>query len=147
MRSEIKIKLGNLRRDLEAVDWNREGRRAEGSAAFDQLEVVEDKIAKEIARHGMDKPNAAEPGYYHHCLYNFSLYNYIKKDVDKAVRIGEQAIGVSLITPDEEMDILNVTLPPPEIEVGFTRRNARPLLIGGSVLVLGALGMILFIKV
>ena len=50
------------------------------------------------------------------------------------------------ITPEEELEILNQYLPPPEIEPSFVRRNAKPVLIGGSVLLLGALGMILFIS-
>ena len=56
------------------------------------------------------------------------------------------AIRIPTITPQEEMDILNVTLPPVEIEPSFVRRNAKPVLIGGSVLVMGALGMILLLR-
>ena len=50
------------------------------------------------------------------------------------------------ITPEEELMILNETLPQPEVQASFVRRNVKPLLLGGSVLVLGALGMILLIK-
>ena len=50
------------------------------------------------------------------------------------------------ITPDEELAILNAHLPPPEIEPSFVRRNVKPVLIGGSVLLLGALGMILLVS-
>ena len=128
MKNEVKSKLIKLRKDLEAVNWRREGKVAEGTAAFDQLEAVENKIAQEIKRHGMDKPNAAIPGYYHHCLYNYSLYNYIKKDVDDAVFAGGEATGAySPITLEEEMEILNMTLPPPPIEESFLRRNAKPV--------------------
>ena len=50
------------------------------------------------------------------------------------------------ITPEEELEILNQSLPPPEIQPSFIRRNVKPVLLGGSVLLLGALGMILLIK-
>jgi hypothetical protein len=50
------------------------------------------------------------------------------------------------ITPEEEQAILEATLPIPEPEPSFIRRNAVPLFVGGGVLVLGVLGMILMIK-
>ena len=50
------------------------------------------------------------------------------------------------ITPEEELAILNETLPDPEISGSFLKRNAKPVLLGGSVLILGALGMILLVK-
>jgi len=52
-----------------------------------------------------------------------------------------------VITPDEELEILQATMPLPTVEVSFLRRNAVPLLVGGGVLTLGLLGMILLIKV
>ena len=51
------------------------------------------------------------------------------------------------ITPEEELEILNETLPQPEISQSFIRRNVKPLFLGGTVLVLGALGMIVLIQV
>jgi hypothetical protein len=54
---------------------------------------------------------------------------------------------VPTITPEEEMAILEATLPIPEPEPSFIRRNAIPLFIGGGALVLGILGMVLLIKV
>jgi hypothetical protein len=54
---------------------------------------------------------------------------------------------VPTITPEEEMAILEATLPIPEPEPSFIRRNAIPLFVGGGVLVLGMLGMVLLIKI
>jgi hypothetical protein len=54
---------------------------------------------------------------------------------------------VPTITPEEEMAILEATLPIPEPEPSFIRRNAVPLFVGGGVLVLGMLGMVLLIKI
>jgi len=51
------------------------------------------------------------------------------------------------ITPEEEMAILEATLPSPEPEPSFIRRNSMPLLVGGGVLALGVLGLILMVKV
>ena len=51
------------------------------------------------------------------------------------------------ITPEEEQAILSATLPIPEPEPSFVRRNAVPLFVGGGVLILGILGMILMIKI
>lgn len=51
------------------------------------------------------------------------------------------------ITPEEELAILQATLPIPEPEPSFIRRNAVPLFVGGGVLVMGMLGMVLLIKV
>jgi len=50
------------------------------------------------------------------------------------------------ITPEEELAILEATLPFPEPEPSFIRRNAVPLFVGGGVLTLGVLGMILLLK-
>ena len=45
-----------------------------------------------------------------------------------------------------ELKALNQTLPS-EVEENFLRRNIKPVLLGGGVLLLGALGMVmLFIK-
>lgn len=52
-----------------------------------------------------------------------------------------------IITPEEEQAILQQTLPLPEPEQSFLARNAMPLLIGGSVLVLGTIGLIVMIKI
>lgn len=51
------------------------------------------------------------------------------------------------ITPEEEQAILAATLPIPEPEPSFLRRNAVPLFVGGGVLVLGVIGMILMIRI
>lgn len=51
------------------------------------------------------------------------------------------------ISVEEEQAILNATLPFPEPEPSFLRRNAVPLFVGGGVLVLGVVGMIFLIKV
>jgi hypothetical protein len=51
------------------------------------------------------------------------------------------------ITPEEEQAILAATLPIPEPEPAFVRRNAVPLFVGGGVLILGILGMILMIRI
>ena len=52
-----------------------------------------------------------------------------------------------IITPEEEQQILQQTLPLPEPEESFLARNAMPLMIGGSVLVLGTIGLIVMIKI
>ena len=51
------------------------------------------------------------------------------------------------ITPDEEQEILSATLPIPEPEPSFVRRNAIPLFVGGGALTLGVLGRILMIEI
>jgi hypothetical protein len=51
------------------------------------------------------------------------------------------------ITPEEEQAILQQTLPLPEPEQSFLARNAMPLLVGGSVLILGTIGLIVMIKI
>jgi len=51
------------------------------------------------------------------------------------------------ITPEEEAAILQATLPIPEPEPSFLRRNAVPLFVGGGILVLGTVGMLLMIRV
>jgi len=51
------------------------------------------------------------------------------------------------ITPEEELAILQATLPAPEPEPSFIRRNAMPLFVGGGVLLLGTLGLILMVKI
>ena len=51
-----------------------------------------------------------------------------------------------LISPTEEQAILEQTLPIPEPEPSFLRRNAIPLFVGGGVLILGILGMVLLIR-
>ena len=52
-----------------------------------------------------------------------------------------------IITPGEEQAILQETLPLPEPERSFLARNAMPLLIGGSVLLLGTVGLVIMLKV
>lgn len=52
-----------------------------------------------------------------------------------------------IITPEEEQKILQQTLPLPEVEQSFLARNAMPLMIGGSVLVLGTIGLIVMLKI
>jgi hypothetical protein len=52
-----------------------------------------------------------------------------------------------IITPEEEQKILQETLPLPVPEPSFLRRNAMPLLVGGSVLLLGTSGLVIMIKV
>lgn len=51
------------------------------------------------------------------------------------------------ITPEEEAAILEAMLPIPEPEPSFLRRNAIPLFLGGGVLILGAIGMLLMVKI
>ena len=51
------------------------------------------------------------------------------------------------ITPEEELAILQATLPAPEPEASFIRRNAVPLFVGGGVLLLGTIGLILMVKI
>ena len=51
------------------------------------------------------------------------------------------------ISPEEEQAILAATLPLPEPEPSFIRRNAIPLFVGGGVLVVGTLGMLLMIRI
>jgi hypothetical protein len=50
------------------------------------------------------------------------------------------------ISPEEELAILQATLPIPQPQASFIRRNAVPIFVGGGVLLLGLLGMILMIK-
>jgi len=52
-----------------------------------------------------------------------------------------------IITPEEEQQILQETLPLPEPEESFLARNAMPLIIGGSVLLLGTVGLVIMLKV
>jgi len=51
------------------------------------------------------------------------------------------------ISPEEEAAILQATLPIPEPEPSFIRRNAIPLFVGGGVLLFGIIGMVLLIKI
>jgi hypothetical protein len=51
------------------------------------------------------------------------------------------------ISVEEEQAILAATLPMPEPEPSFIRRNAVPLFVGGGVLVLGVVGMIFMIRI
>jgi len=51
------------------------------------------------------------------------------------------------ISPEEERAILAATLPLPEPEPSFIRRNAIPLFVGGGILVAGTLGMLLLIRI
>lgn len=51
------------------------------------------------------------------------------------------------ITPEEEAAILQATLPIPEPEPSFLRRNAVPIFVGGGVLILGTIGMLLMIRI
>ena len=59
----------------------------------------------------------------------------------------DAAAKLSVITPDEEMEILQAMMPIQAPQASFIRRNAVPLFVGGGVLTLGLLGMILLIKV
>lgn len=52
-----------------------------------------------------------------------------------------------IITPEEEMAILQENLPLPEPEESFLARNAMPLILGGSVLLLGTIGLVVMIKI
>jgi hypothetical protein len=51
------------------------------------------------------------------------------------------------ITPEEELAILQATMPIPEPEPSFIRRNAVPMFVGGGVLLLGTIGLILLVKI
>ena len=64
----------------------------------------------------------------------------------KAANIPPEDI-IPTITPEEETAILEATLPVPEPEPSFIRRNAVPLFLGGGILTLGLLGMVLLIRV
>jgi len=59
----------------------------------------------------------------------------------------QQEESLPTISPEEEAAILAATLPLPEPEPSFIRRNAIPLFVGGGVLVLGITGMFLMIKI
>jgi len=50
------------------------------------------------------------------------------------------------ISAQEELDILRQTLPTQELESSFLRANAMPILVGGSVLLLGTIGLILMVR-
>lgn len=52
-----------------------------------------------------------------------------------------------ILTPEEEQAILQQTMPLPEPEPSFLARNGLPLIIGGSVLLLGTIGLIFMLKV
>lgn len=68
--------------------------------------------------------------------------------IEESNKIAQLALDMSpTITPDEEQAILQATLPIPEPDPSFLRRNAVPLFVGGGVLVLGVVGMILLIKI
>jgi len=86
---------------------------------------------------------------------NYSFLGTFGKGVSKGVSQGKGVMApppvapedLPTITPEEEQAILEATLPIPEPEPSFIRRNAIPLFAGGGVLVLGVIGLILMIKV
>lgn len=51
------------------------------------------------------------------------------------------------ISPEVELDILRQTLPTAQPEPSAMRSYAMPLLVGGSVLLLGTIGLILMLRV
>jgi len=51
------------------------------------------------------------------------------------------------LTPEEEIAILEQTLPIPEPEPDFLRRNIVPITVGGGVLFIGIILMVLLVKV
>jgi hypothetical protein len=51
-----------------------------------------------------------------------------------------------IITPEEEMAIIQATMPVAVPEPSFLRRNAVPIFVGGGILLLATLGMILMLK-
>jgi hypothetical protein len=75
------------------------------------------------------------------------FYMMMLQQQQAAAAAKKAEVVVPTITPEEETAILEATLPIPEPEPSFIRRNAVPLFIGGGTLVLGLLGMVLMIKV
>ena len=65
----------------------------------------------------------------------------------EAKKKADEDAARSIITPDEEMEILQAMMPIQAPQASFIRRNAVPLFVGGGVLTLGLLGMIFLIKV
>jgi len=53
----------------------------------------------------------------------------------------------SIISLTEEQRILQQTLPAPPIVGSFLSRNAMPIFLGGTVLLVGLIGLVLMIKV
>jgi len=80
-------------------------------------------------------------------IYMYALMQQQAAASEARRKAEEEAAKIPVITVDEEMEILEATMPIPVPEVSFLRRNAMPLFIGGGVLTLGLLGMILLIKV
>ena len=74
------------------------------------------------------------------------MYHLAQQQAAKNAAPPEEDLAPT-ITPEEELAILGATLPTPEPESSFLRRNAVPLFAGGGMLLLGTIGLILMVNV